>query len=90
MTQSQVQTQENNRVRLESRIVSQAISQYQAMVEKKVFDVPENYSYKNAIQAARYLISKPIEKGPNKGKAIVDLCNEESILKAVMEMAQRA
>ncbi|WP_296113035.1 RecT family recombinase [uncultured Anaerococcus sp.] len=89
MAQNQVQTQENNRVRLESRIVSQAISQYQAMVEKKVFDVPENYSYKNAIQAARYLISKPIEKGPNKGKAIVDLCTEESILKAIMEMAQK-
>lgn len=89
MTQNQVQTQENNRVRLESRIVSQAISQYQAMVEKKIFDVPENYSYKNAIQAARYLISKPIEKGPNKGKAIVDLCTEESILKAIMEMAQK-
>lgn len=89
MTQNQVQTQENNRVRLESRIVSQAISKYQEMVEKKVFDVPENYSYKNAIQAARYLISKPIEKGPNKGKAIVDLCTEESILKAIMEMAQK-
>lgn len=89
MTQNQVQKQENKQAKLESRIVSQAISKYQEMVENKVFDVPENYSYKNAIQAARYLISKPIEKGPNKGKAIVDLCTEESILKAIMEMAQK-
>ena len=89
MTQNQVQKQENKQAKLESRIVSQAISKYQEMVENKVFDVPENYSYKNAIQAARYLISKPIEKGPNKGKAIVDFCTEDSILKAVMEMAQK-
>lgn len=89
MTQNQVQKQENKQAKLESRIVSQAISKYQEMVENKVFDVPENYSYKNAIQAARYLISKPIEKGPNKGKTIVDLCTEESILKAIMEMAQK-
>lgn len=89
MTQNQVQTQENKQVKLESRIVSQAISQYQAMIESKVFDVPENYSYKNAIQAARYLITKPIESGKNKGRAIIDLCTEESILKAIMEMAQK-
>ena len=89
MTQNQVQKQENKQAKLESRIVSQAISKYQEMVENKVFDVPKNYSYKNAIQAARYLISKPIEKGPNKGKTIVDLCTEESILKAIMEMAQK-
>lgn len=89
MTQNQVQKQEDKQAKLESRIVSQAISKYQEMVENKVFDVPENYSYKNAIQAARYLISKPIEKGPNKGKAIVDFCTEDSILKAVMEMAQK-
>ena len=90
MTQTQLQTQQNQEsTSLESRIINQAISQYQAMVESKVFDIPENYSYKNAIQAARYLITKPIEKGPNKGKAIVDICNKESILKTVMEMAQK-
>lgn len=87
---NQIQEQQNQEViSLESRIINQAISQYQAMVESKVFDIPENYSYKNAIQAARYLITKPIEKGPNKGKAIIDICTKESILKTVMEMAQK-
>lgn len=72
-----------------TQIINQAISQYTEMVENKVFDVPENYSYKNAIQATRYLISKPIENGTNKGKAIVDICTKESILKTIMEMAQK-
>lgn len=90
MTQNQIQTQQTQEVTsLESRIVSQAISQYQAMVENKVFDIPENYSYKNAIQSARYLLIKPIESGKNKGRTILELCDRESILKAVMEMAQK-
>lgn len=72
-----------------TQIINQAISQYTKMVENKVFDVPENYSYKNAIQAARYLITKPIENVSNKGKAIVDICTKESILKTIMEMAQK-
>ncbi len=90
MTQNQVQTQQTQEATsLESRIINQAISQYQEMVENKVFDIPENYSYKNAIQSARYLITKPIESGPNKGKAIIDICTPQSILKTIMEMAQK-
>lgn len=89
MTQNQVQIQQNQPTTGVTQIINQAINQYTKMVEDKVFDIPENYSYKNAIQAARYLISKPIEKGPNKGKAIVDICTKESILKTIMEMAQK-
>lgn len=71
------------------RIISQAISQYTEMIENKVFDLPENYSYKNAIQQTRYLLTKPAESGKNQGKAIVDFCTPQSILQSVMEMAQK-
>lgn len=72
-----------------SQIINQAIKQYTKMVEDKVFDVPENYSYKNAIQQARYLLTKPADSGKNKGLAIIDICTPQSILQSVMEMAQK-
>lgn len=71
------------------RVISQAISQYTEMIENKAFDLPENYSYKNAIQQTRYLLTKPAESGKNQGKAIVDFCTPQSILQSVMEMAQK-
>lgn len=72
-----------------SQILSQAIGQYTEMLENNEFDKPENYSYKNAIQQARYLLTKPAEGGKNQGKAIVDICTPQSILQSVMEMAQK-
>lgn len=72
-----------------SQILSQAIGQYTAMLENNEFDKPENYSYKNAIQQARYLLTKPAESGKNKGMSIVDVCTPQSILQSVMEMAQK-
>lgn len=72
-----------------SKILDQAISQYTAMLENNQFDKPENYSYKNAIQQARYLLTKPIESGKNKGLSIIDVCTPQSILQSVMEMAQK-
>lgn len=72
-----------------TQIINQAIGMYTKMVENKQVDIPENYSYKNAIQASRYLITKPIESGKNKGLSIADLCTPQSILQAVMEMAQK-
>lgn len=71
------------------RVINQAISQYTEMIENKVFDLPENYSYKNAIQQTRYLLTKPAESGKNQGKAIVDFCTPQSILQSVMEIAQK-
>lgn len=62
------------------KVISQAISQYTEMIEKKAFDLPENYSYKNAIQQTRYLLTKPAESGKNQGKAIIDFCTPASIL----------
>lgn len=72
-----------------SQIISQAIDQYTSMVQQNVFDIPENYSYKNAIQQARYLLTKPAESGKNAGKTIIDVCTPQSILQSVMEMAQK-
>ena len=72
-----------------SQILSQAINQYAAMLENNEFDKPENYSYKNAIQQARYLLTKPAESGKNKGRSIVEVCTPQSILQSVMEMAQK-
>lgn len=89
MTQNQVQTQQNQPRTGITQILNQAINQYTKMVEDKVFDVSENYSYKNAIQQARYLLTKPIESGKNKGLAIIDICTPQSILQSVMEMAQK-
>ncbi|MGO3019013.1 MAG: recombinase RecT [Anaerococcus sp.] len=89
MTQNQVQTQQNQSTTGITQILNQAINQYTKMVENKAFDVPENYSYKNAIQQARYLLTKPAESGKNKGLAIIDICTPESILQSVMEMAQK-
>lgn len=71
------------------RVINQAISQYTEMIENKAFDLPENYSYKNAIQQTRYLLTKPAESGKNQGKAIIDFCTPASILQSVMEMAQK-
>lgn len=72
-----------------SQIINQAINQYTSMVEQNVFDIPENYSYKNAIQQARYLLTKPAESGKNAGKTIIEVCTPQSILQSVMEMAQK-
>ena len=63
--------------------------EYTEMLENNEFDKPENYSYKNAIQQARYLLTKPAESGKNKGMSIVDVCTPQSILQSVMEMAQK-
>lgn len=89
MTQNQAQTQQNQPTTGITQILNQAINQYTKMVENKVFDVPENYSYKNAIQQARYLLTKPADSGKNKGLAIIDICTPQSILQSVMEMAQK-
>jgi recombination protein RecT len=71
------------------QVINQAITMYQQSLEENTFDIPQNYSYKNAIQQARYLLEKPIESGANKGKTILDICTPESILRSVMEMAQK-
>lgn len=71
------------------QVINQAISMYQSSVENKMFDIPNNYSYRNAIQQARYLLEKPIESGKNQGKTILEICSPESILRSVMEMAQK-
>ncbi|WP_249961579.1 RecT family recombinase, partial [Histophilus somni] len=55
----------------------------------KRFDLPADYSYKNAIQQTRFLLNKPIESGVNKGKTILDICDNKSVLQAVVEMAQK-
>lgn len=78
-----------DKISLETKIVNQAINQYSAMLENKVFDKPDNYSYKNAIQQARYLLTKPLEYGQNAGKNLVQICSPQSVLQAVMEMAQK-
>lgn len=71
------------------QVINQAISMYQTSVENNLFDIPNNYSYKNAIQQARYLLEKPFESGKNQGKTILDICTPQSILRSVMEMAQK-
>lgn len=89
MTQNQVQTQQSQPTTSVTQIITQAINEYTKMVENKAFDVPDNYSYKNAIQQARYLLTKPADAGKNKGLAIIDICTPQSILQSVMEMAQK-
>ncbi|NVF10795.1 recombinase RecT [Anaerococcus sp. AGMB00486] len=66
-------------------IVNQAIDEVTKMLKSGVFDMPENYSFKNAIQQSRYLLQEPDKKG----KSIIDKCDPQSILNSVMEMAQK-
>ncbi|MDO4605038.1 MAG: RecT family recombinase, partial [Helcococcus sp.] len=80
----------NNQIKPKvSDVISQAIDTYGSMVENKQFDLPENYSFKNAIQQTRFLLTKPIESGKNQGKTLLDLCTPTSIMQSVMEMAQK-
>lgn len=72
-----------------TQVISQAIEQFDNMIAKDHFDLPEKYSYKNAIQQTRFLLNKPIESGQNKGKTILDVCTPQSIMQSVIEMAQK-
>lgn len=72
-----------------TQVISQAIEQFDNMIAKDHFDLPEKYSYKNAIQQTRFLLTKPIESGKNQGKTLLDLCTPKSIMQSVMEMAQK-
>ena len=72
-----------------TQVISQAIEQFQNMIEKDHFDLSETYSYKNAIQQTRFLLSKSIESGQNKGKTILEVCTPQSVMQAVIEMAQK-
>lgn len=89
MTESAKRRENQTTTTEASQIINQAINQYTSMVEQNVFDIPENYSYKNAIQQARYLLTKPAESGKNAGKTIIEVCTPQSILQSVMEMAQK-
>ena len=71
------------------KVISQAIGELDNMIQAKMFDIPENYSYKNAIQQARFLLNKPADSGKNQGKTIMEICTPQSILQSVMEMAQK-
>lgn len=68
-----------------TQIVNQAIDEVTKMLKSDVFDMPENYSFKNAIQQSRYLLQEPDKSG----KSIIDKCDPRSILNSVMEMAQK-
>lgn len=72
-----------------TQVINQAIEQFDNMITKGHFDLPEKYSYKNAIQQTRFLLNKPIESGQNKGKTILDVCTPQSIMQSVIEMAQK-
>lgn len=71
------------------KVITQAIGELDNMIQAKMFDTPENYSYKNAIQQARFLLNKPAESGKNQGKTIMEICTPQSILQSVIEMAQK-
>ena len=71
------------------KVISQAIGELDNMIQAKMFDIPENYSYKNAIQQARFLLNKPADSGKNQGKTIMEICTPQSILQSVIEMAQK-
>lgn len=72
-----------------TQVISQAIEQFDNMIAKDHFDLPEKYSYKNAIQQTRFLLNKGIESGQNKGKTILEVCTPQSIMQSVIEMAQK-
>ena len=72
-----------------TQVINQAIEQFDNMIAKDHFDLPEKYSYKNAIQQTRFLLNKGIESGQNKGKTILDVCTPQSIMQSVIEMAQK-
>lgn len=86
---TEIQKRNNNSPVTASKVVNQAISQIQKMVDENYFDIPDSYSYKNAIQQSRYLLQKPLEGKKNAGKTILEVCTPQSILNAVMEMAQK-
>lgn len=72
-----------------STVINQAIEEFDNMIAKDHFDLPEKYSYKNAIQQTRFLLNKGIESGQNKGKTILEVCTPQSIMQSVIEMAQK-
>lgn len=72
-----------------TQVISQAISTFEEMIQNKNFDLPETYSFKNAIQQSRFLLNKPIESGRHQGKTILDICTPQSVMQAVIEMAQK-
>lgn len=72
-----------------TQVISQAIERFDNMIAKDHFDLPEKYSYKNAIQQTRFLLNKGIESGQNKGKTILEVCTPQSIMQSVIEMAQK-
>ena len=71
------------------KVITQAIGELDNMIQAKMFDIPENYSYRNSIQQARFLLNKPVESGKNQGKTIMEICTPQSILQSVIEMAQK-
>lgn len=72
-----------------TQVIGQAISTLDQMIGQKHFDLPETYSYKNAIQQSRFLLNKPFESGRHQGKTILDICTPQSIMQSVIEMAQK-
>lgn len=72
-----------------STVINQAIEEFDNMIAKDHFDLPEKYSYKNAIQQTRFLLTKPFESGKNQGKTLLDVCTPTSIMQSVIEMAQK-
>lgn len=71
------------------KIIGQALNEIETMIEQNGIDIPENYSYKNAIQQTRFALVKPIESGKHQGKTLLEVCTPVSILQAVIEMAQK-
>lgn len=72
-----------------TQVINQAIERFGDMIAKGHFDLPENYSYKNAIQQTRFLLTKEIKSGQNRGKTILEVCTPQSVMQSVMEMAQK-
>lgn len=68
-----IQQKNNNSPVTVSKVVKQAINQIQEMVDENYFDIPDSYSYKNAIQQSRYLLQKPLEGKKNAGKTTQDI-----------------
>lgn len=71
------------------RLVSQAIGRIAELVEGGQLDIPAGYSYKNAIQQARFALCKPIETGRNKGRTIFEVCTPASMLESIILMAEK-
>lgn len=65
-------------------VISSAMQAFGEMVQSGAYQVPPNYSYVNAMQAARFQLTDD-----SNGKPLIATCDQKSIVAALIEMAQK-